>query len=197
MSRLRESPSLGSSIVRELIGVAELVPYPALLLQLGAAVVLLVAGGAKLAEPSGIRTVIRKLGVPWSSAAALVLSSIEVTAGLALIVAPGSRVTSGLVIALALIFTGAATLALTGRLQVECACFGSTLSAPLGWRQLMLAPVWAAVAVSVVAGPVALPDQRLPMAFAVIAVIGAGTLFRLVPLLAEHRTQRRIIEGSE
>lgn len=175
----------------------ELFSYVALIFQLGAASALLVAGGAKLAEPSAIRTVIDSLGLPHSSAAAVVLAAAELGTGLALILLPGSWVTSGLVIALALTFTAAAALALRGRLEIDCACFGSALPASLGWRQVILAPVWAAIAVSVIAEPVALPDQRLQVAFALIIVIGAGAFFGLAPLLVEHRTQRRIIEGSE
>jgi Methylamine utilisation protein MauE len=185
----------------------ELVPTFVLLGQLGAAVALLVAGSAKLAEPSPIRAVIQTVigtvplistqAMGWSSSVALALGIAELGTGSALILLPGKWLTAGLVIALGIVFTAAAALALGGRLQIDCACFGSTLPAPLGWRQLLLAPFWAAVALSVVVEPVALPDQRLPVAFAAVTVIGMGRLFTLLPLLAEHRTQRRIIEGSE
>jgi hypothetical protein len=170
--------------------------YLLLALQLGAAAALVMAGSAKLAERSAIRTVIIALRVPWASAVAFVLAVSELGTGLALVLLPGTWVTSGLVIALALTFASAAALGLRGRLEIECACFGSTLRAPLGWRQLILVPVWTVVAVSVVAVPVVLPDQRLPVAFAVISAIGTTRLFKLVPLLTEHRTQRRIIEGA-
>jgi len=176
---------------------AGLIPYLALLLQLGAAVALVVAGCAKLAEPSGIRAVIHALGVPWSSHASHVLAATELAAGLALILLPGNWVTSGLVIALALTFTAAAGFALWRRLQIDCSCFGSTLRAPLGLRQLLLAPIWAAVAVSVVAEPIALPGQRLTVALMVVSVVGMSALFKLMPLLFEHRTQRRITEGLQ
>jgi hypothetical protein len=179
----------------ELMGVASPIPYLVLMCQLGAATALLVAGSIKLAEPSAIRTVIASLGVQRSAEAAFVLAAAELGTGLALILLPGSWVASGLVIALALAFTAAATLALRGRLEIDCACFGSAVTTQLGWRQIILAPAWAAVAISVVAGPVALPDSRLTMAFALIVGIGMTALFGLAPLLIEHRTQCRIVEG--
>jgi hypothetical protein len=117
----------------------ELVPYLVLLVQLGAALALLVAGSAKLAEPSPIRAVIQtvigsvplisRVAVPWSSPVALGLGAAELGTGLALILLPGTWLTAGAVITVALVFTAAAALALGGRLQIDCACFGSTLPA--------------------------------------------------------------------
>ena|ERR1700681_1704044 len=171
----------------------QLVPFLVLVGQLGASAALLLAGSAKLAEPSAIRGVISALGVPWPAAVAFCLAVAELATGLSLILLPGAWVTAGSVMALALIFTAAAAMALRHQLRVECACFGSALAMRLGWRQIMLVPVWAAVAVSVVTQPVAVPGQRLPLAFVVIACIAVGALYRLAPVLIEHRTQRLII----
>jgi uncharacterized membrane protein YphA (DoxX/SURF4 family) len=171
----------------------QLVPFLVLIGQLGASAAVLLAGSAKLADPSAIRGVISALGVPWPSAVAFCLAVGELATGLSLILLPGAWVTTGCVIALALIFTGAAVMALRRHLQVECACFGAALAARLGWRQILFAPVWVAVGVSVVTQPVALPGQRLSLAFAVITCIAVGALCRLAPLLIEHRTQRLII----
>lgn len=174
-----------------------MIAYISLALQLGAAAALVLAACAKLTDPPPIRGVVEALGIPRPEEVAGLLGFVELATGLALMLLPGSWLTAGLVAALAIAFTASAGLALRGHLEVECACFGSSLSGRLGVRQVLLAPVWAAVAVSVVAVPVALPEQRLPIAFAVVALVGIGKLVELRPLLAEHRIQRRIIEGLE
>ena len=171
--------------------------YLALLLQIAAAAVLLVAAATKSAEPATIREVIEALGVPWPRIVAFVLGAGELTTSLALLILPGSAFTAGMVSVLVITFTAAAAISLGRRLQVECACFGSSVSARLGWRQIALAPLWAAVAASVLTVRVVLVDQRFVLAFVLIASVGLVQLVRLAPLLAEHRAQRRIIEGVE
>ena len=110
--------------------------------------------------------------------------------------APGSWITAGGIAALAVTFALAASLALYRGLHLECACFGSSSSAPLGWRQLAMAPMWLALAASLMLVPPAFGGQRLPLTFAVVAVIATGVVIRLSPLLREHRAQRQAIEAA-
>jgi hypothetical protein len=157
---------------------------------------LLIAGSSKVAGPERIRRTIEALGVPWTSTLACALGVVELSAGLALLLLPGQWITASLVATLALVFASSGALALIRNARVDCGCFGSLAAVPLGWRQLALTPAWLATAFSVVASPVALPDGRLTLSFAAIAIASVLTLLRLFPLFSEHRVQRRAIEGS-
>lgn len=170
----------------------------ALVIQIAAAISLLVAGMWKLAEPSAIREVISTLRIPRPAIAATLLSTTEIAVGLGLLLFPGSIAVALGLLSLAVAFAAAATLSLMRKLHLDCACFGSAIQAPLGWRQLALVPVWIGLSASVVLSPIGLSAQRLVIAFAVLWSVAAFTIAALLrPLLIEHRAQRRIIEGIE
>lgn len=158
------------------------------------------AGASKFAQPGPIRTTISALRMPWSPALDLALvpalGSCEIAAGLALLLLPGRWVTAILISGLACLFGAAALLAIIRHVRVECACFGSSASAPLGWRQLGLLPVWLAVAASVITIPSALPEDRPALAFIALTIGTIRALWTLLPLYVEHRAQRIAIDGS-
>ncbi len=172
------------------------VPYLVLVFQLLAAVTLIHSGGMKLAEPSAIRHAVEALDIPHAPTMAALLALLELGTAVTLILLPGNLFTVALIVTLASIFTTTAALALHRHVQVECACFSSSGSSTLGWRQVVLAPVWLAVAVSVIAAPVVLADQRPTLTLVMVGVVTIGAVTRLLPLLIEHRVQRRIIEGT-
>ena len=173
-----------------------MVPLAALGLQTVTATVFVLAGCTKLANPAPISRTVAALGIPRSSVVAAALGSLEVGAGLALVLVPGRWFTALWIAALAVVFGGAAGLAIVRNVRVECACLGSTASAPLGWRQLGLTVVWLGTSASVVTVPVGLPADRIAITFIVVALIAILELIRLIPLVLEHRAQRVAIEGS-
>jgi hypothetical protein len=167
-----------------------------LALQMLTAMVLIWAGASKLAEPAPIRRTVQALHFPGAPILAMTLGLLESGAGLALVLLPGQWVTAFWISGLAAAFAAAAVFAIVRDLNVECACLGSSVSARLGWRQLVLMPVWMGIAGSVIAVPIDLPIDRLGLTFVAIALVWLGTLFRLMPLLIEHRIQRHVIDGS-
>lgn len=169
----------------------------ALVMQIAAAIGLLVAGMSKLAEPSDIRYVVSSLGISRPAIAATLLSISEIAVGLGLLLFPGSIAVALGLVSLALAFAAAATLSLIRKLRLDCACFGSAVHAPLGWRQLALVPVWIGVSASVGLSPILLSTQRLVIALVVLWSVAAFTIAALLRPLIEHRAQRRIIEGIE
>jgi hypothetical protein len=174
----------------------QIIPLAALGLQIATAVVFVLAGSTKLANPVAIRRTISVLGIPRSTELAAVLGTLELGAGLALMLLPGQRLTALFVAILALLFGGAAGFAIIRNISVDCACLGSIASAPLGWRQLALTVVWLGSSVSIVTVPVALPSDRLALAVVVNALIAIFTLSQLRPLIREHKIQCAAIEGS-
>src|SRR5437588_144813 len=145
-----------------------LAPYVAFALQIGTGAALVAAGSTKLAEPAPLQRVVHALGLPWPTRAASLLATCELATGLALAMLPASWLTASLVALLGVTFAIGAGLAIWRGLQVECACFGSALSARLGWRQLSLLPIWLLVASSVIAEPAMFVPQRLAIAFGMV-----------------------------
>jgi hypothetical protein len=168
----------------------------ALLAQIATAMLFVWAGASKFAQPGPIRTTIAALKMAWSPALALALASCEIAAGLALLLLPGRWLTAILISALACLFSAAALFATIRHLHVECACFGSSRSALLGWRQLALLPAWLAVAASVIGIPPVLIEDRLALTFTALAILAGRALWSLMPLFAEHRAQWIAIDGS-
>jgi hypothetical protein len=167
-----------------------------LLAQSLAAMILLSAGCSKLVQPAAIQRTLRSLELPFSLALALALGILELTAGLALILLPGERVTAVCIAVLAVAFACAASVALLRGVEVDCACLGSSDSSPLGWRQLAFTPVWLAIGASVLVVPAALPEDRPALALVVILIVSIEAIRKLIPLLVEHRIQRTAIDGS-
>jgi peroxiredoxin/uncharacterized membrane protein YphA (DoxX/SURF4 family) len=119
-----------------------------LIARLVLAVVFVVAGVAKLADPKGSRQAIVDFGVPASLATpfGIVLPLAELAAGVALI--PASTAWWGAVGALVLLFVfvvGIANSLARGR-KPECHCFGQLHSAPAGGKTLARNATLAAVA---------------------------------------------------
>ncbi len=154
------------------------------------------AGTAKIAQANPVRATISALGFGRPRAIASALGVAEVSVGLGLLLLPGHPVTALLLGGLACMFGLAGLLALVRGLHVECACFGSHGAAPLGWRQLALMPVWLAIAVSVLAVPPTLADERVAVTLAVLAMVAVLAASRLMPLYLEHRVQRLAIPGG-
>lgn len=169
----------------------------ALVIQLGAALVLLLSGALKLAEPSGIVRTIQALGLPGDArrqAAALGLVEL-ITAG-ALVLAPGSLAAGGLVLALGLAFAVAGAIALAGRIDVHCACMGEGFSGRLGWRQVALLPAWVLVAGAAALDRAPLLAGRRPeLLIGLTLVVALGALARMAPLAREHRTLVDVLDG--
>lgn len=169
-----------------------LVPYAVSCLQVGAGFVLVLSGSLKLAAPDAIRVVVGSLGFRRTSLLSTGLSVWEILAGLDLAIAP-NWLSSLLVGSLAISFAVAAAIALTKRLRVNCACFGTALSMRLGWRQLVLLPIWILVAVSALGQPWRFDPQRITWTFGLVGLIAISGMLVLIPLQIEHRAQRRAI----
>jgi hypothetical protein len=169
----------------------------ALVIQAGAAVVLLFAGAGKLAQPAGIRQTIGALGLPGPPAVlAAALAVVELGAAAALVMAPGSLVTAAAVLGLGLVFALAGAAAMARPIRVHCACLGPALSGDLGLRQLLMLPLWAGVAAAGVAiRPEPFLDVRPELLLALVVAVTLAVLVQVVPLAREHRTLLELMDG--
>ncbi|MFC3381736.1 MauE/DoxX family redox-associated membrane protein [Couchioplanes azureus] len=110
------------------------------------AALLIHAAAQKLTAPAAIRLTLTTLRMPFPRFSGAALGVAELAAAVLLLVVPRSGVTAAMVIALGASFAGAAMVALARGEPVRCACFGRESQATLGWTQLVLFPVWPAVA---------------------------------------------------
>lgn len=108
-------------------------------LRLALALVFLVAGAAKLADPAGSRRALREFGLPAVSAPALgaALPLAELAVGAGLLFAGTARWAAGGALALLLLFTGVIGYNLARGRAPQCHCFGSLHSAPAGRGTLL------------------------------------------------------------
>ncbi len=123
-----------------------------LIVRLVLAVVLGVAGVAKLADRvSSGRTVV-DFGVPerFASPVALLLPLAELTAAGLLVPRATARVGALLALLLLAFFVAAIVVNLSNGRRPDCHCFGQLHSAPVGWRTLVRNVVLALAAASVV-----------------------------------------------
>lgn len=135
-----------------------------------AALLVAVAGAAKVARPASARVALRAAGLPSAAAMVRALGLVElVLAGTVLFVA--GRVGGALVAAAYLAFAAfAAHLAHHSRRAVPCGCFGSS-SAPVGRLHVVLNLAIAAVGLAAMADP---PDRLTDV---VVATPWAGVPF--------------------
>jgi hypothetical protein len=166
------------------------------LIEFTAASVLIWAGAWKMAQPLTIRGTMRELGLPEPLAVAL--APIELGTGLALMLVPGARETVILVLAVAGLFAAAGALAIIRKVRVDCACFGPEWVAQLGWRQILLFPVWAAVAAVSVTNDGSLSiEDRSELVSGWVTMLSAFAAALLLVRGREHRTLRRLRELAQ
>jgi uncharacterized membrane protein YphA (DoxX/SURF4 family) len=168
----------------------------ALLAQITTAVIFLSSGISKMVEPTPIKRTLTALGVPEPSVVAPALGSLEVITAVTIVILGGGWVPALLLAVLACLFCVAAVMAMARGIKVSCACLGSSRTAPLGWRQLALLPVWLAVASSAVATRTVLANDRVPILFGVLLLVAVPSLWHIGGLYAEHRAQWKAIAGS-
>jgi methylamine dehydrogenase accessory protein MauD len=179
------------------------------------ALVFVVAGAAKLADPKGSRQAIVDFGVPAALAAPLgiLLPLAELAVAAALI--PASTAWWGAVGALALLLSfvvGIGNSLARGR-KPDCHCFGQLHSSPAGWKTLARNAALAAVAGFIVwqgyqsAGPSATGWLSSPSAAQIVALIFGlvmlgllvGTWWFLLQLVRQNGrllSRVEVLEGS-
>jgi thiol-disulfide isomerase/thioredoxin/uncharacterized membrane protein YphA (DoxX/SURF4 family) len=125
-----------------------------LIVRLALAVVLLVAGCAKLADRQGSRTAVLAFGVPEPLAGAVValLPLLELTAGILLVISATARPGAVLAAVLLACFCVGITRSMIRGEAPDCHCFGQLHSSPAGPKTLARNLVLAALAVAVIAG---------------------------------------------
>jgi uncharacterized membrane protein YphA (DoxX/SURF4 family) len=150
-----------------------------------AALVLVVAGGAKLARPTETTPTLRRAGLPSWSAVARALGVVEVAVGASVLIS-GGRITLA---ALALVYLGLAVFAGAQRRHSgsSCGCFGSH-SAPLTRRHVAINAVSAAAAATAALSPQGSGAEVLRSQGAVVAVLSAVLLAAAAWLVQLHLT---------
>lgn len=145
------------------------------------ALVLVAAGGSKLARPSAAGAALRTIGLPGSRAVVRALAVAEIAAGSAVVAGTG-RPAAAIVAAFHLGFTGVALV--LRRRAADCGCFGQ--ATPVTGVHLAVNVAVAAVAAAAVVDPVpslgaAIGDT--PAGGAAYAVLVATLAFGEVLLL--------------
>lgn len=109
-----------------------------LLVRLMLAVVLAVAGVAKLTDRVGSRRAVVDFGVPerFASPVALLLPLAELTAAVLLVLRATARLGAVLALLLLAFFVAAIAVNLSHGRRPDCHCFGQLHSAPVGWPTL-------------------------------------------------------------
>jgi thiol-disulfide isomerase/thioredoxin len=144
------------------------------------AVVLTVAGAAKLADPGGARRAFTDLGGPvWlAPVAAWLLPLVEIAAALALLSSAGAVAGAWSALVLFLVFTGVLGLALARSHDIRCHCFGQLSASPVRRQTLVRTGLLAALAGALVAagagGSATWLDNPVSAVLLVVAV-GAST----------------------
>ena len=125
-----------------------------LMARLALAMVLLVAGVAKLADRRGSRDSLAAIGIPTLLLApiALALPVIELITGVALFPAASAALGAWGALVLTAAFTvGVAGILIRG-VKTDCHCFGQLHSSPVGWRTLGRNVVLTVIAIFVAVG---------------------------------------------
>jgi hypothetical protein len=106
--------------------------------------VLIWAGLEKLRSPGSLLATLDALGLGGAPGRILAVGvpAAEVVTAVGLLLLPGAIWPRVGVAVLAVMFAVAGGLALRRDEPVSCACFGATGGASLGWRQILLLPVW-------------------------------------------------------
>lgn len=106
--------------------------------------VFIAAGLAKAASFSRFQSTLQGLGLgDWlSRALGSLLIIVEISIAIALVVAPNQVVPRIFVVGLVITFAVAGMFALTTHRNVPCNCIGKLGTGLLGWRQIILFPLW-------------------------------------------------------
>jgi hypothetical protein len=163
------------------------------------ALVLLGAGGAKLADLGGFATSLVRLGLPepWSRPAARLVAAAEVgVGGLSLAgVAPG--LVSVLVLGLTVGFVATAGYAARWRPEVRCRCFGALSESRFGRTSVLRSALLAVAAGVVVAagdarggGPHGAVETVLLLGLAVLFSVACAAAANAVDLMRRGATSR-------
>lgn len=149
--------------------------------------VLLVAATAKAATPRAVTTTIGALGLPSPSVLAALLVATELTASIALVLAPSAAPTVALVLGLGLVFAGAGAWAWRTGTGVACACFGGGTERTLGLGQVIALPLWIVAGIGPAAGGAELAGADGVVALTTIAV-GLGAVLSAMTLRRARTT---------
>jgi hypothetical protein len=133
--------TLAAEVREQLIGFA---------CQLILASVFLGAGMAKAASFPSFQTTLRDLGlVGWlPPTVGFSLIFLELATAVALVSAPSQLLPRLLVVGLAVVFATAGGIALIKHRNIPCNCIGKLGPGLLGWRQIVLLPVWTLLAMA-------------------------------------------------
>jgi hypothetical protein len=165
----------------------------------GLAVLLLVAGGAKLADLPGFEAAVRMFlpggGRPLGSAAATAIAAAELAAGGASLCWPALGFVNVAVLALAVGFAVVAAAGYARRRGQPCRCFGALTRRAFGRRELgQSAAILAAAAIA--GTPVAQATIQLTGAAHLLLLCGAGltalAAFTAARALRAGRTERAV-----
>ena len=137
------------------VTVSALVPIAAMSVAVILAALLLRAGLEKSADLRATAATVSALGVPagWAGLAAGLVAVLEVATALGALFAPQSDWTQAGVAGLGGAFALAGLVAVIGRKQIRCNCFGSgTAGGFLGTGQILALPAWLGAALVLHAG---------------------------------------------
>lgn len=148
-----------------------------------AALLLLVAGMAKIVRPAPTGDLLTTLGLPGSDAAAAAVGVVEATVGVAAL-AFGGPVTAALVGAFYVAF-GAVVLRAMRAGAVSCGCFGR-VDAPPSWIHVIGNAALAAVSFAALAGdtPVEVMEDQPAAGVGFVLLVGVLTGLALVAFTA-------------
>lgn len=107
---------------------------------------LLLAAATKLAAPRPITLTLSALNFRRPGAVRLLVVALELLGAVLILVRPASLVTQAAVLSLGVTFAGSGVMALTLGRRIKCNCFGGAGASVLGVRQLLLLPLWTALA---------------------------------------------------
>lgn len=110
-----------------------------LVLRASIALVLVAAGGAKLADRAGFKETLKRLGAPsWGAdIGSTIIPAFEVCLGVCSLIGVAAFAIDVLVLSLTLGFVGTSLYAMRLTPGLVCRCFGAFRNSPFGWRGLV------------------------------------------------------------
>jgi hypothetical protein len=161
------------------------------------AAVFISAGLAKASSFSVFRRTVRGLGFGENASYRLgiLLICVEIVTSIALVIAPSQVVPRIFALGLAVFFALAGTFALVTDRDVPCNCIGSLGQGTLGWRQLVLLPIWLVLVVAAQLGNTTwLPDVGLAGLSLVVILLIAQKMVRMRGLFRTLRGDRLALD---
>lgn len=161
--------------------------------QLGLGLMFVFAGVGKLAAPRAFRKTLGALGIPFTQLS-LVVPAAEVGAGVLIAVAPASAAAAAAALVLLVGFAAVGARALVAGQRIECACFGGNGGGILGWRQVVLLPVGAAILVLLRSSDALIEgvDGAQSLAGAVLVLAGFHVASNAPMALRAHRLLKTV-----